>query len=430
MVLPLLQFLQDQKMYPDKDLFRAKLQLVSKTKMVDCAIEDYKSLYEVDEAPEGMMALRTEAHRQIKDWAEGCSPLLDFCGKEAYRNTSKEFFNMEHLKREEQVKDENLPNLYKYAKLNFDCGLYQRAADYLFCYRLLSTDEDTKFLALWGKLSAEILMMNEDAALEDLESLEKLITKRGEMRVTRGGGLADRAVSSAVGESVGMDHLEQLQQRTWLMHWALFLFSQLEEEGQAQMLEFLFHDKIMNALQTTSPHMLRYLAAAAIICKRKQNRLKDVVQILQQEREAYSDPITEFLFNLYHEFDFEAAQAKLEQCEEVLNNDFFLTSSQDLFMESARMLMFETYCRIHKRISISQLGIRLGLPQDEHLTPTIVRYIKDARVDAKIDSNKNQIVMGTSPLSIYQQVIEGTKHLQYRSDLLLQSIEKKQQLNE
>lgn len=80
--------------------------------------------------------------------------------------------------------------------------------------------------------------------------------------------------------------------------------------------------------------------------------MKDLVKVIQQESYAYRDPITEFIEHLYVNFDFDAAQQKLRQCKDVLLNDFFLVAVLDDFIESARLMIFETFCRIHQCISI------------------------------------------------------------------------------
>ena len=72
----------------------------------------------------------------------------------------------------------------------------------------------------------------------------------------------------------------------------------------------------------------------------------------EQESYAYRDPITEFIEHLYVNFDFDAAQQKLRQCKDVLLNDFFLVAVLDDFIENARLMIFETFCRIHQCISI------------------------------------------------------------------------------
>ena len=49
-------------------------------------------------------------------------------------------------------------------------------------------------------------------------------------------------------------------------------------------------------------------------------------RLTQQEQYEYQDAVTQFLINLYVDFDFEGAQQKLAECETVLENDFFLTA--------------------------------------------------------------------------------------------------------
>ena len=55
---------------------------------------------------------------------------------------------------------EQIAALYHYAKFQFECGNYSAAAEFLYHYRTLSTDNERNMSALWGKLAAEILMQN------------------------------------------------------------------------------------------------------------------------------------------------------------------------------------------------------------------------------------------------------------------------------
>ena len=52
------------------------------------------------------------------------------------------------------------------------------------------------------------------------------------------------------------DALKQLQQRTWLLHWALFIFWNTSD-GAAQLLDLCLQDKFTVAMQVNSPHLLR-----------------------------------------------------------------------------------------------------------------------------------------------------------------------------
>jgi len=286
--------------------------------------------------------------------------------------------------------------LYQYAKFQFECGRYNDAAEFLFHYRTLSSNPDRNFSALWGKFASEILMQNWDAAVEDMSRLKELIDAKNYFP------------------------LKQLQQRTWLIHWSLFVFFN-HPNGRNGIIDMFFQDRYLNAIQTTCPHILRYLTVAVLTNKRRRNVLKDLVKVLQQESYTYRDPITSFLEDLYVNFDFEAAQVKLRQCEKVLVNDFFLSSCRDEFMENARLCIFETYCRIHQKIDIAMLAEKLNMDQ-QTAERWIVNLVRNARLDAKIDSAANHVIMGSQTPSVYQQVIEKTKGLSFRSYVLANNL--------
>ena len=52
------------------------------------------------------------------------------------------------------------------------------------------------------------------------------------------------------------------------------------------------------------------------------------------------------------EFDLEAAQRELTLAEKVVADDFFLGEFREEFLDNARHLISEAYCRIHQRIDI------------------------------------------------------------------------------
>lgn len=80
--------------------------------------------------------------------------------------------------------------------------------------------------------------------------------------------------------------------------------------------------RYLNAIQTNAPHLLRYLATSFIVNKRRRPQFKDFIKVIQQEQYSHEDPITEFLACIYVNYDFDAAQKKMRECEEV--SSFFL----------------------------------------------------------------------------------------------------------
>lgn len=307
-----------------------------------------------------------------------------------------------------QIGPDQIEALYQYAKFQFECGNYSAAADFLYQYRALCTNSEKSLSALWGKLAAEILMQNWDIALEELNRLKEIIDSKN--------------FSSP---------LNQLQNRVWLMHWSLFIFFN-HENGRNGIIDLFFQDRYLNAIQTNAPHLLRYVATAVVVNKRRRNMLKELIRVIQQEQHSYKDPITEFIECLYVNYDFEGAQNKLRECEDVIMNDPFLgkhvedgttttVPMRDEFLENARLFIFETYCRIHQRIDISMLAEKLNMSYDE-AERWIMNLVRNSKLDAKIDSVAGTVIMGTNLPNVHEQIMESMKNLNTRTYMLAKSL--------
>jgi hypothetical protein len=91
--------------------------------------------------------------------------------------------------------------------------------------------------ALWGKLAAEILMQQWEVALDDLTKLKEIIDANSFAPL-----------------------LQQLQQRVWLMHWALFVFFE-HENGRNAIIDLFFQDR-----RGPAPGLIRaFLADIAVL---------------------------------------------------------------------------------------------------------------------------------------------------------------------
>ena len=267
------------------------------------------------------------------------------------------------------------------------------------------TSIDTNLLqVLWGKLSCEILVEDYEEAMVAL--------------------IAVKTALESLASSNKISPLEALHQRTWLLHWSLFVFWNADK-GMETMVELFTSEKYLQAVTTNAPHLLRYLTAAVLVCKRRAAKkagsnsnsegrrlLRDLVKVMQQCE--YSDPIVEFVDKLSVQFDFDAAQLQLEKCETVLKSDFFLCKQSELFMEEARIFVFENYCRIHHKIDLSNLGDKLAMDRDV-AEKWIVDLIRNAMLDAKIDSEEGCVVMGAGTVSVYEQIMDKTRDLTSRS---------------
>merc|ERR1719361_2573461 len=369
--------------------------------MVDFAMDVHKNLYPDQEIPNTLIEKRKSVVEKLKGLQENMEKIQKIFEDEEVgkmiQNSRDGRVLFESLQKSHDFQPEMVDKLYEYAKFQFECGNYTTASEYLYFCRVLLPPSNKNYLpALWGKLASEILMQDWETALDDLNRLKEII------------------------DTGSFSPLQSLQQRTWLIHWSLFVFFN-HPKGRDLIIDmFLYQPQYLNAIQTQCPHILRYLTTAAITNKKRRN----VVKIIQQESYTYKDPITEFLECLYVNFDFDGAQTKLAECETVLCNDFFLTACLDDFIENARLFIFETFCRIHQCISISMLAEKLNMSPEE-AERWIVNLIRNASLDAKIDSAQGHVVMGTQAAAVHQQVIERTKGLMYRTQMVSASIDKK-----
>lgn len=422
LIFPLLEFLSskkenDKQTYNENDLLKVKLSLLNKTNMVDFAVEVYRKFNDVQDAPEEFHEKRTRVVNELMELQNLTDPTLTILMREDVTqqienlNDGKQLFD--YVAQNHGVTQENVEDLFRFAKFQYECGNYAGASQYLTSHRLLIQPQDKLYLSnLWGKLACEILMQQWEHALEDFNRLKDFVDS-----------------------FPYFSPLELLQQRTWLIHWSLFIFFS-HPQGKEMLIEMLLEKKgvhhtkpqpYLNAVQTICPHILRYLTVAVITHRNRRDYMKELVRVIQQETYTYRDSITEFVECLCVNFDFDSAQKKLKECSQILDHDFFLVALQDEFIDNARLFVFEIFCQIHECISISMLAEKLNMTPDE-AEKWIVNLITQARLDARIDSKLGHVVMGAQAISPYQQLVEKSKAMSIRSNALISNLEKRQVL--
>lgn len=368
--------------------------LLHPTKMVDFALEVAQSLG--DPRPKEISTLESKRNMVLKELnslKQACCPMLDLLDQQEdllKQLHASKMLTPGYLAERHGISIEHLDGFFRYAKFQYECGNYQDALAHLSYYCAIMPSSSPSYVAaMWGKLACEILLEQYNEAMCDLTNLMDLIES----------------------ESVP---LKLLQERTWLLHWALFLFACSSDHRDA-VIDLMFQQRCLEAIQTNTPWLLRYLTVGVIVHKRRRQLTKDLIKILQQERNTYRDPLIEFVENLYVDFDFDSAEEKLRACETVLQSDFFLQDAIGSdFMENARIFMFETYCRIHEKIDIAMLAKKLAMDGAD-AEKWVVDLIRNARLDAKINSQEHVILMCTSSNSVHQQLVEKTRELAART---------------
>lgn len=341
LVFPLLEFSSGQD--DDSEIVRAKYELLKHTNMTDYVANLWQEINNSDSVPEEFVKKREEVLAKLQHYQDESEKITELLQDESVVGNlrSDKVANLKFLEEQHGVTIGMVNSLFDYGRFQYSCGSYGNSAELLYQFRVLSTDNDKVASATWGKLACEILTTNWEGAMEEVQKAKDSIETR--------------LFNNPVG---------QLHNRSWLIHWSLFPYFN-HDPARDVLTDLFFSPAYINTIQTSCPWVLRYLAAAVITNRNRahknnsvyQRQLKDLVRVVRQEGYEYTDPITDFVKALYVDFDFEEAQKKLGEAEDVLRSDFFLVSAADAFVEAARHLISESYCKIHQRIDIKYVEI-------------------------------------------------------------------------
>lgn len=391
----------------EREVLEAKIKLLEDTNMSDYVASMYSQLHGTD-APEKYAKQRQVVLQQMEKLEQDTARLSELLITDEVVNNlrSDKVANLAFLEKEHGVTVDMVNALYDFGQFQFRCGAYQSAADLLYKFRVLSTDNDKVTNATWGKLASDILTANWDSAVEEIVKVKESIDTK-----------------------LFNNPRAQLDQRTMLIHWALFpLFN--HEAARDPVLELFLSANYINTIQINCPWILRYLSVAIVTGRGRsrnssvhQKQIKDLVRYIRQEEYEYKDPITEFVSSLYISFQFDEAPTALAKAEQLCRNDLFLAESTDIFVDAARHLICESYCKICCKFYIRDLSEKLGLNPDDG-EKWIVNLIRDTRLDAKIDAQQGIVTINHPPSNVHQQVVEKTKGVFFRTTVMSSAVSK------
>ncbi|TIC48208.1 hypothetical protein E3Q05_04290 [Wallemia mellicola] len=392
LALPLLNYLTDLDIYNQNQLQSAQYELVKGTNMVD-----YASQINPHESQDDKKKHIVDTQQQYQQKAK---EVLEVLTNPDVSNhlTQDKHKNREILQEKFNLQPNSIEVLYDYGHFQFSSGNYVEAAEYLYHFRILSTEPAKVLSSQWGILASNILKGSFDQALEDFNGLREMI---------------DRQHSQDKGTVI------QLQQRTWLLHWGLFIFFN-HEQGRDVLVDLLSHTAYLNTLQTACPWLLRYYTIAVIATSRQSQRqkslIRDLIRVVNIETYQYQDPLTKFVEALYTDFDFNVVEAQLKEIDTVFTQDFFLSNEQlkDDFFSSARFYVVEAYCRIHSHVTISEIAQKVGLSEDAFKS-----WISK---EEKFVVDSNAVYIPTETPNVLSTILDKSSALALRSQSIKQAI--------
>ena len=408
LVGPLLDFLGEVGLYDARLVAAEKIRAMSRTNMVELVEDEYEKMA----ADAELAAEFAERRPHLEQRKQEIFALIDnepaevikvarfFEDKEAVEALrSGSELTLDALSSQHGISQGDLEAYLNFGKFKYECGMYEDAEVALGNYLSVGGRSTPPLSALWGRLACRIVQAHWDRAKEDLKVVKLAL------------------------ESRGLSAADQLRQRAWLLHWALFVL--LNQRDGMDALADLFADKAyLVALENVCPWMLRYYAVAAVLSPRRRQLLRDVLSEIQVTAYLYSDPVTQFLESLYEHFDFNLAQQRLKECRAVMHNDFFLSVFADRFIDEARALLCEVYCTINRRVDLALLAVKLEVSEEE-AERWMLSMVRNTTValDARIDSAGKQVLMSTPSRSAHQLAVDRTRDLTVRCGVLGSNLE-------
>lgn len=419
MLFPLLDFAREIEMYETNILIIEKMKVIRQTNMLELLEDEYNKYHNIlltNDINEYQLLLPQLEKRKEEIFYELDNPCMEvkrviefFANQQLIDQLeSQQQLTIEYISLHYDITIDSLDQYYKYSKFKYDCGMYNEIEKMLSNYLKVSqiTNNPNTLGALWGRLACLILTAKWDDAL-----------------------IAFKAVKEAI-DSRTITSIDQLRLRTWLLHWALFIF--INQDSGIELLIDLFMEKsYLQTIENLCPWLLRYYAAAIILSPiRRRSHLREVLLQISLTSYLYSDSITLFLVSLFENFDFDEAQNKLIECQELIKYDFFLQIFMKRFIKESRVLICEMYCTINRRIDLHMLAEKLQFTEEE-AERWMVDMIRGNNVseggstlDAKIDSAAKQVVMPTPAKYAYANIAEKTRELTSRSEALSMNFQK------
>lgn len=401
--------------------------------VIEDEYERYKDIYpelqaEYEQRKEEFEAQKNRIFALIDHEPEIVTKVSNFFADKDAVTALKEANNLtlDYLQASNIITGEELEAFYRHAKFKYECGLYDDSQTMLGQYLSVQQTVNPALQgALWGKLACGILQglwMNNMQKDSQATAEDRAHAQAGAPRQWQSALQDFQALKESM-EFRPPNAMDQLRQRAWLLHWGMFVFFN-QKEGVEGLIDLFSERAYLQTMENLCPWMLRYYCIGLILTpSRRKHGLKDVLQEISLLSYQYSDPITQFLEALFDTFDFELAEAKLIECQKLIQTDFFLQVHGDKFLHEARMLICEMYCTVYGSIDLVSLARMLQMSEEDAEKWMVDMVHGSAWLDAKIDSHGKQVIIAPASKSAHKQVVEATKEVTSRSATLAANLE-------
>jgi hypothetical protein len=375
--LKILEFLLKQNSTEEIKSLYKKLSLQTKN-FEKIQSEKYMTESELNE-------LKTKSESEIKELEEklkGFLNLSENCEKQKTHDLN--FFSLG-----KKIIEQTSPiEILQYSTKLFDTRNFEKASIVLNSFSIFhDNNQKTKSKAIYALylLYSIKVFMGENA--QDIEEQFIRITKS----IDKLKNIFDSSFKKADFDSVDkgqVDFKEVLLYRGYLLHWALFMI----KYNSALFLDTLFDEKYFSLIESSFVYLLKYLIVFSVIngSRKYITKLKDTITKKRNFMDKHKDCFIFLLENILVNFNYKDAMKNLEDCKNLMKNDYFLYEYIEVFDKKLKEFILENYLILNKCVNIDDIKFLFN-ENEEETKKNLIDYIEYFYPNAKIKEDNKKI---------------------------------------
>lgn len=365
--------------------------------------------------------LKEKNNKEIEELENNLKGFLNLCDKCQKQNK----FDLNSFSFGKKIIDETNPQIIlQYCKKLFDNNSYDKAKNILNAFyefnKEINKNHSKNIYSLYLLYLINIITKEDSKIIE--KNFIKILNELDNLKIVFDEELKKINFDSV--EKNNIDFKQILLYRGYIIHWALFL---LENNNIQLFLTTLFNDNYYIMIENVFTYIFKYIIVFSIISKSKKF-IKKINESIDNY-ENYFEKDDKF-FNLFKEmfieFDIKNSILALNECKNIMKNDYFLYNYVTLFENKCIEILIENYIIINEKINISDFIELFG--NDINKTKeyiknlikrtyplALIKDINDNEIEYELDKNDIQLFYNIKTNELYNLTSSMINYLNINS---------------
>ena len=330
--------------------------------------------------------LKENTDKEIKDYEENIRGFLNLAENcEKQKTYDLNFFSLG-----KKIIEQTPPvDIIKFSNLLFDTGDFANASTILNSFSIFHENNvKTKSKAIYALYLLYSLRIFSQEKVEDIPNIFSKIVKG----IDQLKNIFDSRFKKTDFDSVDreqIDFREILLYRGYLLHWALFLV----KYDMTLFLDTLFDDKYFSLIESSFIYLIKYLIVFAIINGNRKfiYKLKEAISKKRNFIANNRDCFILLLEDILIYYNSKNAKKNLEDCKNLMKNDYFMYEYIETFDKRIKEFMVENYLILNESIDIEEIKFILDEEKDENAKKILVEKIKYLYPSAEIKETDKKL---------------------------------------